>query len=61
MGGEGTFIYALHHPELFSAACPLSAATGTTSVEEFENYWLLQDVEGSQMLTWNLISTDTVC
>lgn len=28
MGGDGTFTYALHHPELFSAACPLSAATG---------------------------------
>jgi enterochelin esterase-like enzyme len=26
MGGGGTFIYALHHPEIFSAACPLSAA-----------------------------------
>lgn len=25
MGGNGTFIYALHHPELFSSACPLSA------------------------------------
>jgi len=25
MGGGGTFIYALHHPELFSSACPLSA------------------------------------
>ncbi len=23
MGGEGTFIYTLHHPEMFSAACPL--------------------------------------
>lgn len=33
MGGGGTFVYALHHPELFSAACPLSAATGPTSVE----------------------------
>jgi S-formylglutathione hydrolase FrmB len=28
MGGEGTFLYALHHPEMFSSACPLSAATG---------------------------------
>jgi enterochelin esterase-like enzyme len=28
MGGEGTYLYALHHPELFSSACPLSAATG---------------------------------
>lgn len=26
MGGGGTFIYALHHPELFSSACPLSAS-----------------------------------
>jgi enterochelin esterase-like enzyme len=24
MGGFGTFIYALHHPELFKSACPLS-------------------------------------
>jgi enterochelin esterase-like enzyme len=40
MGGEGTFIYALHHPELFSSACPLSAATGPRSVEELKNYRL---------------------
>lgn len=40
MGGEGTFIYALHHPELFSSACPLSAATGPKSVEELKNYRL---------------------
>jgi enterochelin esterase-like enzyme len=26
MGGGGTIIYALHHPEMFSSACPLSAA-----------------------------------
>jgi enterochelin esterase-like enzyme len=26
MGGGGTTIYALHHPEMFSAACPLSAS-----------------------------------
>lgn len=34
MGGGGTFMYALHHPELFSSACPLSAATGPLSLEE---------------------------
>jgi enterochelin esterase-like enzyme len=34
MGGGGTFTYALHHPELFSSACPLSAATGPLTVEE---------------------------
>ncbi len=46
MGGEGTFIYALHHPELFSAACPLSAATGPASLEDLKNYRLWAGVEG---------------
>jgi enterochelin esterase-like enzyme len=34
MGGGGTFIYALHHPELFSSACPLSAAVGALSLDD---------------------------
>ncbi|HWD87745.1 MAG TPA: alpha/beta hydrolase-fold protein [Mucilaginibacter sp.] len=34
MGGGGSFIYALHHPELFSSACPLSAATGPLTVDD---------------------------
>ncbi len=34
MGGGGTFTYALHHPELFSSACPLSAATGPATLDE---------------------------
>lgn len=46
MGGEGTFVYALHHPELFSSACPLSAATGPKNIEELKNYRLWQGVEG---------------
>jgi enterochelin esterase-like enzyme len=33
MGGDGTFTYALHHPELFAAACPLSAATGPVNFD----------------------------
>ncbi len=33
MGGDGTFTYALHHPELFAAACPLSAGTGPASID----------------------------
>jgi enterochelin esterase-like enzyme len=37
MGGGGTFMYALHHPELFSSACPLSAYCGPLSMEELEN------------------------
>ena len=46
MGGEGTFIYALHHPELFSSACPLSAATGPKNIEALKDYRLWQGVEG---------------
>jgi enterochelin esterase-like enzyme len=34
MGGGGTFMYALHHPELFSSACPLSASTGPLTLED---------------------------
>lgn len=36
MGGGGTFMYALHRPELFSAACPLSAYIGPLSIDEFK-------------------------
>lgn len=38
MGGGGSFVYALRHPELFSSACPLSAATGPLSMEDLESY-----------------------
>ncbi|WP_242921283.1 alpha/beta hydrolase [Pontibacter liquoris] len=34
MGGGGSFMYALRHPDLFSSACPLSAATGPLTPEE---------------------------
>ncbi len=37
MGGGGTFMYALHHPEMFSSACPLSASVGPLSLEEAKN------------------------
>ncbi len=39
MGGGGTLMYALHHPELFSSACPLSASTGPVSLEEASARW----------------------
>jgi len=39
MGGGGTFMYALHHPELFSSACPLSASCGPISIEEASARW----------------------
>ncbi|HTF29742.1 MAG TPA: alpha/beta hydrolase-fold protein [Flavitalea sp.] len=34
MGGGGTLMYALHHPELFSSACPLSASAGPLTIED---------------------------
>jgi enterochelin esterase-like enzyme len=36
MGGGGTFMYALHHPEMFSSACPLSASIGPLSYNQFK-------------------------
>ena len=36
MGGGGSFMYALHHPELFSSACPLSAYVGPLSVDDLK-------------------------
>ena len=38
MGGGGTFVYALRHPELFSSACPLSASCGPLNMDEMERY-----------------------
>ncbi|HLF34299.1 MAG TPA: alpha/beta hydrolase-fold protein [Cyclobacteriaceae bacterium] len=34
MGGGGSFMYALHHTELFSSACPLSASVGPLNLQE---------------------------
>ena len=35
MGGGGTIMYALHHPEMFVAACPLSAGSGLHDWDTF--------------------------
>jgi len=42
MGGGGTLMYALHHPELFSSACPLSAYAGPISLAEADTRWKKQ-------------------
>lgn len=39
MGGGGTLMYALHHPELFVAACPLSASVGPLSLTDASTRW----------------------
>ena len=41
MGGGGSFVYALHHPELFSSVCPLSASAGPLTLEATKA-WLEQ-------------------
>jgi len=38
MGGGGSFMYALHRPDLFSSACPLSASTGPLSLNDMDRY-----------------------
>ena len=38
MGGGGSFVYALRHPELFSSACPLSAYCGPLSMDDMDDY-----------------------
>lgn len=48
MGGGGTFIYALHHPEMFSSACPLSAYIGELSIENFKERYLNNDTSISE-------------
>lgn len=45
MGGGGAFMYALHHPELFSSAAPLSAYAGPLTMEDFKKYFKDSDDE----------------
>ncbi len=44
MGGGGSFMYALHHPELFSSACPLSVYVGPLTIEDTKR-WHLKEGE----------------
>lgn len=37
MGGGGSFYFALHRPDMFSASCPLSASTGPLSKEDVKS------------------------
>ncbi|MEX0821753.1 MAG: alpha/beta hydrolase-fold protein [Rhodothermales bacterium] len=34
MGGGGSFMYSLHRPDMFSSAAPLSASTGSLTLED---------------------------
>jgi len=37
MGGGGAFMYALHHPEMFASAAPLSAYTGPLTIQSLQD------------------------
>ena len=55
MGGGGTYYYALHHPELFSSACPISAATGPISRDDMGKYlkWFsMENASDEQLTAW---------
>ncbi|HEX9825704.1 MAG TPA: alpha/beta hydrolase-fold protein, partial [Flavobacteriaceae bacterium] len=49
MGGGGTFVYALRHPELFASACPLSAYIGQLTLEgeknSLTNFYKVENIE----------------
>ncbi|MBL7698588.1 MAG: esterase family protein [Chitinophagaceae bacterium] len=47
MGGGGSFFYALHHPELFSAACPLSASVGPLTKDDLKKNLERNNVKAS--------------
>lgn len=48
MGGGGSFMYALHHPELFSSACPLSAYIGPLTIEDLKERVKRSDIKYSE-------------
>ncbi len=45
MGGGGSFVYALRHPELFSSACPLSASTGPLTLQDTKDQLTRRNVK----------------
>lgn len=45
MGGGGSFIYAMHHPELFGSACPLSAWFWWSDFDAFKKKFAKDDLE----------------
>ncbi|MBN1996180.1 esterase family protein [candidate division KSB1 bacterium] len=51
MGGGGTFMYALHHPELFSSACPLSASCGPLKLEDARRQLERREQENAEKLS----------
>jgi enterochelin esterase-like enzyme len=51
MGGGGTFMYALHRPDMFSSAAPMSAATGPTTATAITNRIERHSIDPEQAVT----------
>ncbi|MDC0874299.1 alpha/beta hydrolase-fold protein [Flavobacteriaceae bacterium] len=45
MGGGGSFLYALHRPDLFSSAAPLSAWMGPKNLEEMNDFAIRENIK----------------
>ena len=45
LGGGGTFMYALHHPEMFSAAYPISAYIGPVTLDDAKTRWKTNELK----------------
>lgn len=55
MGGGGTYYYALHRPDLFQAACPLSASARPINKEGAQSYMKrrgMTDASEEQVEDW---------
>lgn len=53
MGGGGTLIYALHHPEMFAAACPLSAAARMIDKQKLREIYKNTAISDKQIEDWS--------
>ena len=51
MGGGGTFMYAMHRPDLFSSACPLSAYAGPLTIEDLQRQLSRRDEKFTALQT----------
>lgn len=55
MGGGGTFYYAVHRPDLFASACPLSASVRTIDKDGAKSYLKrrgMKDASEKQIEDW---------
>lgn len=57
MGGGGTLVYAMHRPDLFSSACPLSAWVGPLSLEDTKQMFSRRNATYTELEIQNYFET----